>query len=731
MGKPEFEHLASNLTSGLAECFAKSIDLPVEWVTYFELGWSIGLGAWAIPERNIDGDIVGIQYRREDGSRWMEKRCKRGMVFAPHEFRGNKRRQHEPLIPLHQYNKAHGTSVRCPKCGKPDWCLVSRNSPDNPSTVLCGRTKAGSIKTIKDMYLHKIAVDRPADTPDLKTVMIVEGYTDAVVAAMLGFAAVGRSSALGDVDAVKKLVGGRDVVIVGERDAGIGVEGMEKVFESVQPVAQSAVKVLPPEGTKDLRTWMPSKTEMHEAIKHGDNNSKLRIFKSPDPYDIAKEWLDKQYRHEELYTLRNHRDVWYTWTGNHYQAENDPGSIRSNLYHFCYPYRTYKETSKGRTIAPIHIKRNNAQDIMDVARSFVATPDPVPRWIQENKYADNILAFKNGVLFLDTHEFNRPDPNLFSPSFIPYNYDPDAECPVWRRAIKDILQGDVEGGKLLQEWFGYCLTYDISHEKMLFIFGRKGAGKTTVLDALASMIGQEYTATLSLDLLSNTHSLEGLERKKVVILDDAHTMNKQSTHSLEVLKQISGGTPVSINPKYKSVKHNIRLMTRLTLAGNDIPKFRDDTQALKRRLMFLDFHAQFWENADISLKSKIRKERAGILNWALAGLQRLKDQGCFSYTDDSDELVEDFYAATSPLNHWVSECLAKQDGEMLTLKKAYDSWRGWAAEQKIAFGSKASFGRQFRQLFPDVKVERGRLHGSKQTIWHDVTLTEDGMGYLT
>lgn len=50
-----------------------------------------------------------------------------------------------------------------------------------------------------------------------------------------------------------------------------------------------------------------------------------------------------------------------------------------------------------------------------------------------------------------------------------------------------------------------------------------------------------------------------------------------------------------------------------------------------RRLLIIPFERQIpKDKIDVDLKSKLIKERAGILNWIIEGARRLRKQGKFS-----------------------------------------------------------------------------------------------------
>lgn len=93
----------------------------------------------------------------------------------------------------------------------------------------------------------------PLDRRD--PVLIVEGQTDCAAGMMAGFATVGRPSASGGGGLLAELLMGRAVVIVGENDKA-GREGAERIASKLRGVAKSVKVVFPPDGMKDLRSWI-------------------------------------------------------------------------------------------------------------------------------------------------------------------------------------------------------------------------------------------------------------------------------------------------------------------------------------------------------------------------------------------------------------------------------------------------------------------------------------------
>ncbi len=263
-----------SIAPGINRTLAEHLDVDEDTLTRLGVGWVPIVefkdrkdyrGWWAIPERDANGEVVGLSLRSRNGDKVMYPGSKRGLVFEANP-------DHKSSTVTYQqdeYNwvRTKDAGIECPVCGKPDGCLLSKDDPEDPSAVICIREEDGSKRTMKLGHLHvlketrnrrvKASVLPNSDYP----VVVVEGMTDTAAAMGLGFVAVGRPSNIGGLDQLATLVRGRQVIIVGENDEkpdGFwpGREGMLAAAEAVSRTATDIVTMMPPSDCKDLRSWI-------------------------------------------------------------------------------------------------------------------------------------------------------------------------------------------------------------------------------------------------------------------------------------------------------------------------------------------------------------------------------------------------------------------------------------------------------------------------------------------
>lgn len=724
-----------NAWPAMVEALAAELGVNPKSLTLLGLGWMPEEACWVFPERDAEGAVVGLVRRFKDGRKVSVKGGKRGLTYAisPDFTPGG-----EQYIPgSHNWLRV-SKEAPCPLCGKPDWCLVSAENPSDPRAVLCCRVAEGARQSLGDAgYLHvrkptgEVIASRTVLPPSDLPVLVVEGQTDVVAAHDLGYLAVGKPSASGGGAALATLLLGRDVAIIGENDAGAGRLGMEKTFETLKPKARSVVKLLPPDGVKDLRAWVRrglTAKGLADAIETGGTTSAANLLESVAPLDIADRWLKERHWFEGRPTLRLYADSWYRFDGAKYARVNEKTFVRGDVYTFLRG-KTYKKfTTKGEaTIEPYDADAHKVSNIIDT----LAMPCPVhrdaPCWLDEEPHPApwDLVSFQNGILHLPDLVLAPPTPTFFTLTAMPYMWDDTATCPRWLAFLEEIFPGDPEKIALLQEWLGYNTVADTSQEKLMFFVGRPGAGKGTVIEVLRAILGPDHVASTSFDTLIGEFGLQPLIGKLAAILPDAHvTKRGDPTKALQVLKEISGRDSVAVNRKNKDFLCDHKLPCRFTISVNSMPELPDHERSLDRRLLLLHFGECFTGREDTRLKERLAAEAPGIAVWAIQGLLRLREQG-FTLPVSSTPVIEEFRKQSSPITEFADEnCLFGSDYQVSGMM-LYDAYGQWCRDQGIVPGKKTGFVQRFCLLYPGCQMVRIGTGGSQFRGFQGVCLSDE------
>ena len=695
--------------------------------------------AWAFPERNEHGDIIGITVRMMDGKKLEIAGSKRGLTYKVNYE-----------TETYEKKKWQRVSVEypCVLCGKSDGCLYPEGEPDNPAAVCCVHIQEGADKPMTIGYLH--ILDPKRNSPRIKggiigysdkPILITEGASDTIAAADMGFVAIGRANyAVGDEDALITLIKGRDVVIIGDRDkeTKVGEKGMESVFAVLRPVCKSVVKLLPPEGIKDLREWFNQGLTQDQLIEYikAQGNSRLKdnVFEDKKPATIATDWLrDSKTRNGKL-ILRKYQGEYYEHNGCCYKK-----TTCDKLYGELHTYfRDKLYLNNDKVIKPYISSRAQIRDILDACGDSYLIDDEIspPCWLnekQDNPKPSRLIAFQNGMLDVDEYlngkiVLHDPNPDFFSSNVLPYNFDENAKSRLWDGFIKDIFEGDQESITLLAQWFGHVLIPDISLHKQMFLFGPPRTGKSTTLEAMAAMLGPNNYAAASYRDLNESFGYEDLPGKLAVVMGDDDSLSRKETDRvLAFIKNVTGGGVTKINKKFQH-KYTTHLCCRFTLAMNELPPFTDNTKSLIPRTLILNFNKSYIGREDTELPGKLRGEaNAGkLINFALRGLALLyQGNNRFAEPERSGEILRDFREQVSPITEFIEECLDINDpNSTLPTNYLYDVWQWFCKSENRHPGYKNTFVRNLLANLSNVTQCRPSKDGERYRAITGVKLIE-------
>jgi len=300
-----------------------------------------------------------------------------------------------------------------------------------------------------------------------------------------------------------------------------------------------------------------------------------------------------------------------------------------------------------------------------------------------NKALPHLIVFNNGVLDTNTGHLHPHSQDYKTTVLLPYDYNPGASCPEWMHFLNSTLDGDGERIALLQEWFGYLLTADYRHHKIMMMLGPKRCGKGTIGRVLEHIVGDANFSGGSLSSFARDSFLDGLRNRPVLFIGDAEKKVPPAKVSqvIERIKSISGNDAVDFDRKYLSGMSDT-LPTRITIATNSVPALFDDSGALASRMLLLPFHQSFYGREDLGLIDRLLPELPGIATWALEGLRRLQYNGRFiepaASREELDYIVENY----SPLVRFINEHCITGPGQSCTSSDLYDCYRAWSVKEQ-------------------------------------------------
>lgn len=236
----------------------------------------------------------------------------------------------------------------------------------------------------------------------------------------------------------------------------------------------------------------------------------------------------------------------------------------------------------------------------------------------------NYLTLQNGLYKMDEGKLIPHTPDIYATNLLPYDYNPNAQCPRFLQFLDEIFIGDREKTEFVQEAIGYVFHKSIPTAAIFFLIGDGNNGKSVFINTISNLVGKNNTSNISFNKLSNEYYVFDLNQKMINISGETPHGKQFNT---DMLKQVVAGDWVTGRRPYMEPM-KFRPYAKHYLAMNKAPIIMDNSHGMWRRIWVIPFPRTFTEvEMDRNLESKLTLELSGIFNWALEGYNRLKKNG--------------------------------------------------------------------------------------------------------
>lgn len=332
--------------------------------------------------------------------------------------------------------------------------------------------------------------------------------------------------------------------------------------------------------------------------------------------------------------------------------------IHRELYKLFRPYYTHD----GKPV----LNKYKVGEI--VARIHAATAKNITVF----QRSDPLFNVANGVLNLETGTLLQHSSDYMMLEQSPVIYGPDAECPKFRSYLDDTL--DPQYHDTLAEIFGYSIWPRYDAQRAVILFGPPRTGKGTLLRMLQELLGKDYYSSVNLqDLIGDRFKRAELFGKRANISGD---LPATPIKDPQIFQNLTGGDDVTVEFKY-SQNFKMTNAAKLIFSANKLPRLYRDDDAFYTRWVIIPVEHSFVGHEDPSIEAALKtpEELSGILNWALDGLQRLRDNR-WQFSTHIDGLTM-YRWHSKPETAFLEEiCEASEDGYVLKteLVAAYNEW---------------------------------------------------------
>lgn len=286
-------------------------------------------------------------------------------------------------------------------------------------------------------------------------------------------------------------------------------------------------------------------------------------------------------------------------------------------------------------------------------------------------YHEDLIAFENGVLDLNSGELLPFSPDYIILNKIPWNYVPGAYDKTTDDTLNRICSGNQEIRMLLEEMVGYCFYRSNKFRKSFILTGKGKNGKSTFLKMLRYALDKDSddnVSSLDLNDLNDRFSKVRLYGKLANIGDD---ISEDDLHGkgISIFKKAVTGEAFTVEFKGQD-GFDMKSYATLIFAANTIPRFNGSgLTAIKDRLVIIPFEARFTKDGD-DYNPNIIKELMSqaaieyLIMLGVQGLQRIIQNQGFTEPDVVTKELDDFEANNDSILAWLNNMKDSDEGNI-------------------------------------------------------------------
>lgn len=309
----------------------------------------------------------------------------------------------------------------------------------------------------------------------------------------------------------------------------------------------------------------------------------------------------------------------------------------------------YKEIESNMIQHIPNLKKMQRREVLDYMELIV----------DEKEQSDaNLIAFNNGVYDLVTGELKPFSTDIVITNKIPWDYKPDAYSELADSTLNKLACDDAAIRALLEECIGYCFYRRNELGKAFILTGDKSNGKSTFLDCVKAILGDRNISALDLKELGDRFSTSMMFGKLANIGDDIGDDFLQGSQ-VATFKKVVTGNRIKAERKGQD-PFEFNPFIKLLFSANDIPRMKDKSGAVLRRLVIIPFNATFSKDDpdyEPFIKYKLTQEEPieYFIRLGVEGLKRVIINNGFTKSDKVQNQLDEYEEENNPILAFIND----------------------------------------------------------------------------
>jgi len=419
------------------------------------------------------------------------------------------------------------------------------------------------------------------------------------------------------------------------------------------------------------------------------------------------------------------RRKWFIFDNHYWRLDRDGEAERIALQTVRERYRfaaDIDDENKRKSLVKWALASENDCKIK-AALEMASKMKPIATLREKFDTDPYLLGCKNGVIELRTAKFRPGKPEDMISMTTNVEYDANADCPLWKKTVSDIFDGDTGRIQFFQKYAGYSLTGDTKEQTMVFNIGGGANGKGIVTNTSHGVLGDYAGNTPFSTFLSSKRDGDKIPNDVAALCGKrfvtASEVREFSCFNEAIIKALTGGDPITAR-FMRGEWFTYTPTFKVWLSMNHKPNIRDTSYGFWRRIKVIPFERTFnAEERDNNLQEKLKAEYPGILNWFI--------EGCLAWQNEGLEPPEKVSIATNEyqtemdiIKQFLDECTLTNPISQVSATQLFDAYKTWCDTNNEYKITKTMFGRKIAEI--GFTKSRKTISNTKQVVYQGLGL---------
>ncbi len=339
-----------------------------------------------------------------------------------------------------------------------------------------------------------------------------------------------------------------------------------------------------------------------------------------------------------------------------------------------------------------------------------------------NTSVDGMLNCQNGILDIVKGEVIPHSHEYGFKYVLPYSLNLGEVSDIFIEWLSKICLDRVETMEALLDVMAYSIWPGYEDHSLIFFVGDGSNGKSTLIHVMEAIVGHKNFSSVNIQQLTSNRFAPAALEGKLVNLSEESSGSELDIEQLNILKNLSSGGDSHIERKGQD-GYSFKNRAKLIFSANKIPKFRDNGEAVKRRLLVIPFDYKIVDR-DSRVESDLISDAPKIMsmlvrrakeNVAKNGRFVLNRGGMFS-----EKAQANFLTSGNNVKEWAEERIESSsdfsDDDFIRTSEAYNNYKLWCDETGQKYTEPL---KRFSNFIRDHVLTKGVIKTDQQRIGHE------------